>query len=114
MTPENAADAPHVQWRLDPKIFGPTSCGEDIGTHSPHLAQFVNGVRLDSVRADFSVCGTPKPLEDTVFMITNYDGEIPGTLIASRHALGDRGGLRLYIFGYLVGLEWDMKASEQL
>ena len=43
MTPENAADA-------------------------AHLAQFVSGLRLHSVRADFHVCGTPKPLADSVFI----------------------------------------------
>ena len=86
MTPENAADAAHVQWRLDIKVSGPTSCVGDIGTHAAHLAQFVSGLRLHSIRADFHICGTPKPLEDTAFMMTNYDGEIPGTLIATRQA----------------------------
>ena len=26
MTPEDSGDAPHVKWRLDPKVSGPTSC----------------------------------------------------------------------------------------
>ena len=87
---------------------------EDIGTHAAHLAQFVSGLRLQSVRADFLVCGTPKPLEDIAFMMTNYDGEIPGALIAPRQAPGNRGGLMLRIFGILGVLQWDMEAAEQL
>lgn len=114
MTPEDVGDAPHVKWRLDPKISGPTSCVGDIGTHAAHLAQFVSGLRMTNLRAEFHVCGSPKPLEDTVFMSTCYEGEVPGTLMATRLAPGNRGGLRLRIFGSDGGLEWDMEQAEQL
>ena len=66
------------------------------------------------LRADFHVCGHPKPLEDTVFMTTKYEGDIPGTLMATRQAPGNRGGLRLRIFGSKGGLEWDMENAETL
>ena len=114
MIPDGVADAPHVKWRLDPKVSGPTSCVGDIGTHAAHLAQFVSGLTLTHLRADFHVCGAPKPLEDTVFMTTKYDGSIPGTLMATRLAPGNRGGLRLRIFGSKGGLEWDMEDCERL
>ena len=114
MTPENAADAPHVKWRLDPKISGPTSCVGDIGTHAFHLAQFVSGLAMTELRADFHVCGAPKQLEDTVFMATRYDGNVPGTLMATRLAPGNRGRLRLRVFGSEGGLEWGMEDCERL
>jgi len=114
MTPDNAAEAPHVKWRLDPKISGPTSCVGDIGTHAAHLAQFVSGLEMTHLRAEFHVCGAPKPLEDTAFMTVRYQGEVPGTLMATRQAPGNRGGLRLRIFGSLGGLEWDMEACDTL
>ena len=93
MTPEDVADAPHVKWRLDPKISGPTSCVGDIGTHAAHLASFVSGLPMTDLRAEFHVCGAPKPLEDTVFMFTRYQNEVPGTLMATRLAPGNRGGI---------------------
>lgn len=114
MTPDNAADAPHVKWRLDPKISGSTSCVGDIGTHAAHLAQFVSGLAMTELRAEFHVCGAPKELEDTVFMSVRYDGDVPGTLMATRLAPGNRGGLRLRIFGSLGGLEWDMEDCDRL
>ena len=114
MTPDNAADAPHVKWRLDPNISGPTSCVGDIGTHAAHLAQFVSDLAMTDLRADFHVCGAPKPLEDTAFMTVRYDGSVPGTLMATRQAPGNRGGLRLRVFGSLGGLEWDMEECERL
>ena len=60
------------------------------------------------------VCGSPKPLEDTVFMMTRYQNDVPGTLMATRLASGNRGGLRLRIYGSEGGLEWDLENPEQL
>lgn len=114
MIPEGSGDAPHVKWRLDPKISGPTSCVGDIGTHAAHLASFVSGLAMTDLRSDFHVCGEPKPLEDTAFMTTRYEGDVPGTLMCTRLATGNRGGLRLRIFGSEGGLEWDLEDSERL
>ena len=114
MTPDDVAEAPHVKWRLDPAKSGRTSCVGDIGTHAAHLAQFVSHLDLTHLRAEFHVCGAPKPLEDTAFMMTRYSGEVPGTLMATRLAPGNRGGLRLRVFGSEGGLEWDLEDSERL
>lgn len=114
MTPEESGNAPHVKWRLDPAKSGATSCVGDIGTHAAHLASFVSGLALTDLRADFHVCGAPKPLEDTAFMTTRFEGDVPGTLMATRLAPGNRGGLRLRIFGSEGGIEWDLEHSEYL
>ena len=114
MVPEEALLAPHVKWRLDPKISGPTSCVGDIGTHAAHLAQFVSSLKLTDVKAEFHVCGAPKALEDTAFMMTRYEGGVPGTLLATRLATGKRGGLNLRIYGSEGGIEWNLESSEEL
>ena len=114
MTAGNIADAPHVKWRLDPAKSGKTSCVGDIGTHAAHLASFVSGLPLTDIRAEFHVCGAPKALEDTAFMMTRFDGRVPGTLMATRLAPGNRGGLRLRVFGAEGGLEWDLEQAELL
>ena len=114
MIPEASADAPHVKWRLDPAQSGPTSCVGDIGTHAAHLAQFVSGLQMTDLRAEFHICGAPKPLEDTAFMMTRFDHKVPGTLMATRLASGNRGGLRLRVFGSKGGLEWDLENCERL
>ena len=112
MTPEDVADAPHVKWRLDPAKSGKTSCVGDIGTHAAHLASFVSHLALTELRAEFHVCGAPKPLEDTFFAWTRH-GDVPGTLMATRLAPGNRGGLRLRIFGSEGGLEWDLEDCDR-
>ena len=114
MTPEDSGDAPHVKWRLDPTKSGSTSCVGDIGTHAAHLSSFVSHLPLTHLRADFHVCGAPKPLEDTFFAWTRHDGIVPGTLMTTRLAPGNRGGLRLRIFGSEGGLEWDLEQCDLL
>ena len=85
----------------------------DIGTHAVHLASFVGHQPLTHLR--FNVCGAPKPLEDTFFAWTRYgESGIPGTVMATRLAPGNRGGLRLRIFGSEGGLEWDLEDAERL
>ena len=113
MTPEDVAEAPHVKWRLDPAKSGKTSCVGDIGTHAAHLASFVSHLALTELRAEFHVCGAPKPLEDTFFAWTRH-GDVPGTVMATRLAPGNRGGLRLRIFGSEGGLEWDLEDCDRL
>ena len=114
MVPDDAAKADHVKWRLDPAKSGRTSCTGDIGTHAAHLASFVTGLEMTHLRAEMHVCGASKALEDTVFMMTRYQGDVPGTLMATRLAPGNRGGLRLRVFGSEGGLEWDMEDAERL
>ena len=109
MTPQDAGDAPHVKWRLDLKVSGPTSCTGDIGTHAAHLASFVSGLRMTDLRAEMHVCGAPKQREDTVFMNTRFEAGVPGTLMATRLAPGNRGGLRLRVFGSEGGIEWNLE-----
>lgn len=114
MMADAVTEAEHVKWRLDPNKSGPTSCTGDIGIHAQHLASFVSGLEMVSVRAEMLVCGPPKPLEDTLMLLAKYEGGVPGTLIATRYAAGNRGGLRLRIFGDKGGLEWDLEKPEQL
>jgi predicted dehydrogenase len=114
MVPDDIAEADHVKWRLDPAKSGATSCTGDIGTHAQHIASFVSGLEMTHLRAEMYVCGAPKALEDTVMMMTRYTGDIPGTLIATRIATGNRGGLRLRVFGSEGGIEWDLEKPEFL
>lgn len=111
---EGAAEADHVKWRLDPARSGATSCTGDIGTHALHTAAFISGLELTGLRAEMHVLGGDTELEDTVMMMTRFTGGVPGTLMATRYAAGNRGGLRVRIFGDEGGLEWDMEHPEQL
>ena len=114
MVPDDVAEADHVKWRLDPAKSGATSCTGDIATHAHHIATFVSGLVMTDLRAEMYVCGAPKALEDTVMMMTRFTGGIPGTLIATRLASGNRGGLRVRVYGSEGGIEWDLEQADYL
>ena len=46
--------------------------------------------------------------------MTRYTDNVPGTLVATRLASGNRGGLRFRIFGSEGGIEWDLEKPEVL
>jgi predicted dehydrogenase len=101
-------------WRMDPARSGASFTTADIGTHAHHLACFASGLEMQALRADFHVSGAAKPLEDTCFMQTRFEGDVPGTLMVSQAAAGTHCGLRLRIFGDLACLEWNQETPEHV
>ncbi|MBI2717425.1 MAG: Gfo/Idh/MocA family oxidoreductase [Rhizobiales bacterium] len=101
-------------WRIVKDSATPSFTTGDIGTHAHHLGCFVTGLKLEKLRADFHVCGDPKPLEDTVFLNTRHEGGIPGTIMISQAAAGTHCGLRFRIFGSKAGLDWIQETPEVL
>jgi predicted dehydrogenase len=105
-------DHKQAGWRLDPARSGPVGCTGDIGTHAHHLATFISGLPMSRLRADLLVCGSPKALDDTVFVNARYAGDVPGLLWATQVAPGNACGLRLRVYGERAGLEWDQENPE--
>jgi predicted dehydrogenase len=108
--PENRAAA----WRQNPAKVGRTSAVGDIGTHAYHLLKTVSGLDVEELRAEFHVCGAPKPMEDTAFVNLRLTDGVPGFLWVTQAAPGNYAGLRLRLFGEKGGLEWDQEYPEQL
>lgn len=106
---DEQANAP---WRLDREKSGPSFTVADIGTHAEHLASFVTGRQIESVRADFHVTGSPKRLEDTAFMHMRLTGGVPGTLMVSQSMAGSHCGLRLRVSGIKATIEWFQENPE--
>ncbi len=101
-------------WRQDPAKVGGAATTADIGTHAHHLAEFVSGLEMTHLRADFHRLGADQPLEDTAFMTCRFAGEVPGTLLISQAAAGASCALRIRISGTEGTLEWDQENPEYL
>ena len=97
-------------WRTDPARSGAAGCVGDIGTHAFHLAEFVTGLRAESVAADLSTFVAGRALDDNAHMLLRFGGGARGMLWSSQVAVGHENGLRLRVYGSLGGLEW---AQEQ-
>lgn len=101
-------------WRQDPAKVGGAATTADIGTHAHHLAEFVSGLRMTELRAEFHRLGAEQPLEDTAFMLCRFEGGVPGTLLISQAAAGASCALRIRISGSEGTLEWDQENPEYL
>lgn len=105
---------PTVAWRRDPAKVGRTAATGDIGTHAFQLLEFASGLRVSKLRAEFHVCGAPKPMEDTAFMNLRFNNGAPGSLWITQAAPGNPCGLTLRIFGEKGGLSWHQEDPERL
>lgn len=101
-------------WRQDPSKVGGAATTADIGTHAHHLAEFVSGLRMTELRAEFHRLGADQPLEDTAFILCRFEDGVPGTLLVSQAVAGAQCGLKIRISGTEGTLEWDQENPEYL
>ena len=111
---DRSGDHADAFWRLDPARSGPSFTVGDIGTHAEHLARFVTGRSVRSLRAECLVTGAPKPLEDTAFMHLRMEGGLPGTLMVSQAMAGSACALRIRVAGTKATIEWNQETPEVL
>jgi predicted dehydrogenase len=97
-------------WRTDPARAGAAGCVGDIGTHAFNLAEFVSGLRCETLAAELSAFVPGRPLDDNAHMLLRFAGGARGMLWSSQVAPGSENALRLRVYGEKGGLEW---AQEQ-
>jgi predicted dehydrogenase len=100
-------------WRHDPARAGAGSSA-DIGTHALHLIEFVTGLPIERLRAEFHVSGPARPIEDTFFAFVRAADDVCGTLWGSQAAAGVTSGPRFRVIGELGTVEWDNGSPQSL
>lgn len=101
-------------WRTDPQRSGAAGCVGDIGSHAQHLAEYVSGLRIESLAADIS-CSVPgRLLDDDANVLLRFNTGAKGVLAASQVAAGEENALRLKIFGENGGFEWAQQEPDTL
>jgi predicted dehydrogenase len=101
-------------WRTDPERSGAGGCLGDIGTHAFNLAEFVSGLRCESLAAELTTFVRGRRLDDNVQMMLRFAGGARGALWSSQVAPGNENGLRLRVYGEKAGLEWQQEHPNQL
>jgi predicted dehydrogenase len=99
-----------AEWRTDPKRSGAAGSVGDIGTHAFNLAEFVTGLKVESLAADLTSFVDGRVLDDNAGMLLRFASGARGMLWASQIAPGNENALRLRVYGSKAGLEW---AQEQ-
>lgn len=103
-----------AEWRTDPGRSGAGGCVGDIGTHAFNLAEFVAGLRVESLAADLHTFVEGRRLDDNAHLLLRFAGGARGTLWASQVAPGNENALRLRVYGAEGGLEWAQEEPNHL
>jgi predicted dehydrogenase len=93
-------------WRTDPAKSGLSCCVGDIGTHGENLLEYITGLKIKSLNADFSSFVAGRSLEDDANILLRLENGGKGTLTCSQIAAGEENGLSIRIYGSKAGLEW--------
>ncbi len=101
-------------WRTDPERSGAAGCVGDIGTHAFNLAEFVSGLRCESLAAELSRFVPGRALDDNAHMMLRFAGGARGMLWSSQVAPGNENGLKLRVYGEKGGLEWHQEQPNTL
>ena len=124
-------------WRLEKSESGDSNIAADIGSHWFDLIQFVTGLKVSEVMADFAtlvpVRKKPKrqvlafekvgvedtedfnvELEEYSAVLFRLSGGVPGTFTASQVCAGRKSDTEFQIYGEKCSYAWNHKRSNEL
>ena len=101
-------------WRTDPAKAGAAGCMGDIGTHAENLAEYITGLKIESLCADLSSMVAGRALDDDGNVLLRFYGGAKGVLHASQISNGEENSLKIYIYGELGGMEWHQMEPNSL
>ena len=104
--PIDADGQKQAEWRTDPARAGASAVLADIGVHAFSLASFVTGLEAERVAADLTTAVPGRQLDDNANVLMRWQGDVPGTILASQTSPGHYNDLSLRVYGERAGLEW--------
>jgi predicted dehydrogenase len=109
-----ATDQKQASWRTDPSKSGIAGAMGDIGTHAENLAEYITGLKIESVCADLYAHIPGRRLDDDGSVLLRMNNGARGVLYASQISAGDENDLRIRVYGELGGLEWSQMEPNSL
>ena len=103
-----------VGWRDAPDLAGAAGTAADIGTHAFQLAEFVTGLRVESIRADLVRTIPGRRLDDTAFVSLRFDGGARGTILLTQAAAWNDREVGIRVFGERGAVVWRQANAESL
>jgi len=107
-------DQKQAAWRTDPKRSGKAGAIGDIGTHAENLAEYVTGLKIDSLCADISTLVAGRQLDDDGNVLLRFDNGARGILSASQICAGEENALTIRVYGEIGGLSWSQMEPNSL
>ncbi len=105
-TDQESTDHKQASWRTDPERSGAAGAMGDIGTHAENLAEYVTGLKIESICADLYAHVPGRRLDDDGSVLLRMDNGARGVLYASQISAGEENNLKIRVYGEKGGLEW--------
>lgn len=109
-----ATDQKQAAWRTDPNRAGAAGAMGDIGTHAENLAEYVTGLKIESVCADLHTHVAGRKLDDDGSVLLRMNNGARGVLYASQISAGEENNLRIRIYGEKGSLDWSQMEPNSL
>lgn len=103
-----------ASWRTDPKRAGASSCIGDIGSHAENLTEYITGLKITELCADFTTFVPGRQLEDDGNILIHLEGGAKGILFASQISAGEENPLKIRIYGEKGGIHWQQEEPNTL
>ena len=97
-----------------PQRAGASGCIGDIGTHAENLAQYITGLKIEELCAEFTTFVEGRRLEDDGNLLLRYQGGAKGVLYASQISAGEENNLTIRVYGTKASLEWHQEDPNDL
>ncbi len=109
-----ASDQKQAAWRTDPTKSGVAGSVGDIGTHAENLAEYITGLKIQSLCADVSTFVEGRALDDDANVLLRFDKGAKGILHCSQIAAGEENNLSIRVYGEKAGIEWKQMEPNSL
>lgn len=109
-----ATQQKQAEWRTDPARNGIAGGIGDIGTHAFHLTEYVTGLRVTHICADYDTVVAGRLLDDDATVLLKFNNGAKGVLTCSQIAAGEENNLRIRVYGEKGGVEWQQNDANSL
>ena len=103
-----------IGWRDAPHLAGAAGTAADIGTHAFQLAEFVTGLRVESVRAELVRTIPERRLDDSAFVSLRFEGGARGTILLTQAAAWNDREVGIRVLGAEGAVAWRQAEEETL
>jgi predicted dehydrogenase len=103
-----------ASWRTDPKRSGAVGCMGDLGTHAENLTEYVTGLKIKEICADFTSFVKGRKLEDDGNCLLHFNNGAKGLLYASQISIGQENNLAVWVHGEKQSIEWHQEHPNYL
>lgn len=103
-----------ASWRTDKSKSGIAGAMGDIGTHAFNMAEYVSGLKVESICADLNIVVDGRELDDDGAMLLKFESGASGTLMATQVAAGEENNIKIRVFGEKGGIEWKQEDPNTL